>query len=145
MLSELLKFKHKSIIQVRFKDIDIMGHVNNANHFAYFELARMQYFNEVVSESINWEEEGIILAHMEIDYKKPILLHDHVLVYARVSKLGTKSFDFEYCIVVENDNAIDIVATGKSVQVCFNYLSNQTIPVPELWRAKVVAYESALT
>jgi acyl-CoA thioester hydrolase len=145
MLSDLLKFKHKSIIQVRFKDIDIMGHVNNANHFTYFELARMQYFNEVVSESINWEEEGIILAHMEIDYKKPILLHDHVLVYARVSKLGTKSFDFEYCIVVENDNAIDIVATGKSVQVCFNYLSNQTVLVPELWRAKVEAYESALT
>ena len=122
-----------------------MGHVNNANHFTYFELARMQYFDEVVAETINWEEQGIILAHMEIDYKKPILLHDHVLVYARVSKLGTKSFDFEYCIVVENDNAIEIVATGKSVQVCFNYLSNQTVLVPELWRAKVEAYESALT
>jgi acyl-CoA thioester hydrolase len=105
----------------------------------------MQYFDEVVAETINWEEQGLILAHMEIDYKKPILLHDHVLVYARVSKLGTKSFDFEYCIVVENDNAIDIVATGKSVQVCFNYLSNQTVLVPELWRAKVEAYESALT
>jgi len=144
-MEHLLNFKHKSKIQIRFKDLDSMGHVNNANHFTYFELARMQYFDEVVAETINWEEQGIILAHMEIDYKKPILLHDHVLVYARVSKLGTKSFDFEYCIVVENDNAIDIVATGKSVQVCFNYLSNQTVLVPELWRAKVEAYESALT
>jgi acyl-CoA thioester hydrolase len=144
-MEQLLNFKHKSKIQIRFKDLDSMGHVNNANHFTYFELARMQYFDEVVAETINWEEQGIILAHMEIDYKKPILLHDHVLVYARVSKLGTKSFDFEYCIVVENDNAIDIVATGKSVQVCFNYLSNQTVLVPELWRAKVEAYESALT
>jgi len=144
-MEQLLNFKHKSKIQIRFKDLDSMGHVNNANHFTYFELARMQYFDEVVAETINWEEQGLILAHMEIDYKKPILLHDHVLVYARVSKLGTKSFDFEYCIVVENDNAIDIVATGKSVQVCFNYLSNQTVLVPELWRAKVEAYESALT
>jgi len=144
-MEQLLNFKHKSKIQIRFKDLDSMGHVNNANHFTYFELARMKYFDEVVAETINWEEQGIILAHMEIDYKKPILLHDHVLVYARVSKLGTKSFDFEYCIVVENDNAIDIVATGKSVQVCFNYLSNQTVLVPELWRAKVEAYESALT
>jgi acyl-CoA thioester hydrolase len=144
-MEQLLNFKHKSKIQIRFKDLDSMGHVNNANHFTYFELARMQYFDEVVAETINWEEQGIILAHMEIDYKKPILLHDHVLVYARVSKLGTKSFDFEYCIVVENDNAIEIVATGKSVQVCFNYLSNQTVLVPELWRAKVEAYESALT
>jgi acyl-CoA thioester hydrolase len=122
-----------------------MGHVNNANHFTYFELARMQYFDEVVAETINWEEQGIILAHMEIDYKKPILLHDQILVYSRVSRLGSKSFEFEYCIVVEKEGSLDVVANGKSVQVCFNYLTNQTISVPESWREKVIGYEPSLS
>lgn len=121
-----------------------MGHVNNANHFTYFELARMKYFDEVVAETINWQEQGIILAHMEIDYKKPILLHDHVLVYSRVSRLGSKSFEFEYCIVVEKEGSLDVVANGKSVQVCFNYITNQTVSVPESWREKVIAYEPSL-
>ena len=40
-------FKHKTSIQLRFKDVDMMGHVNNANHFTYLELARVKYFNEV--------------------------------------------------------------------------------------------------
>jgi acyl-CoA thioester hydrolase len=143
-MEHLLKFKHKSTIQIRFKDIDSMGHVNNANHFTYFELARMQYFDEVVAETINWQEQGIILAHMEIDYKKPILLHDQVLVYSRVSRLGSKSFEFEYCIVVSKDGNLDVVANGRSVQVCFNYLTNQTVSVPESWREKVLAYEPNL-
>lgn len=143
-MEELSKFKHKSPIQIRFKDIDVMGHVNNANHFTYLELARTQYFDDVVSDSINWKEEGIILAHLEIDYKKPILLQDNLFVYSRVSKLGSKSFEFEYHIVVENDDSIYIVASGKSVQVCFNYVSSKTIPVPDSWRAKVEAYEPAL-
>ena len=144
-MEHLLNFKHKSKIQIRFKDLDSMGHVNNANHFTYFELARMQYFDEVVAETINWEEQGIILAHMEIDYKKPILLHDQILVYSRVSRLGSKSFEFEYCIVVEKEGSLDVVANGKSVQVCFNYLTNQTISVPESWREKVIGYEPSLS
>ena len=144
-MEHLLNFKHKSKIQIRFKDVDSMGHVNNANHFTYFELARMQYFDEVVAETINWEEQGIILAHMEIDYKKPILLHDQVLVYSRVSRLGSKSFEFEYCIVVEKEGNLDVVANGKSVQVCFNYLTNQTISVPDSWREKVIGYEPSLS
>lgn len=33
-------FKHKTPIQIRFKDIDAFRHVNNANHFTYLEIAR---------------------------------------------------------------------------------------------------------
>ena len=31
-MMELTDFKHKTRIQIRFKDIDKQGHVNNANH-----------------------------------------------------------------------------------------------------------------
>lgn len=91
-------FKHKTRIQIRFKDVDKMGHVNNANHITYFELARMAYFAEVVEGSIDWVRQGIILAHTEIDYKSPILLEDEVWVHSRVSRLGRSSFEVEYVI-----------------------------------------------
>jgi len=133
-------YKHKTRIQIRFKDVDAMGHVNNANHFTYFELARMNYFKEVINEDINWNKQGIILAHMEIDYLTPILLTDEVWVYSSVVKFGVKSFDVAYKIVrIINGEEIP-AAEGKSVQVCFNYETNQTIPVPESWKQKVVSY-----
>ena len=134
-------FRHKYKIQIRFKDVDSMGHVNNANHFTYFELARVHYFNEVVKETINWSKQGIILARMEIDYKMPILLNDDVWVYSRVSRLGTKSFEVEYIIIKIVSEREVPVAIGKSVQVCFDYETNITIPVPERWKEKVRAFE----
>ena len=131
-------------IGVLQRDIDHMGHVNNANHFTYFEIARVHYFNEVVNETINWSKQGIILAHMEIDYRTPILLTDEVWVYTGIIHFGMKSFEVGYQII-RIVNGIEIIAAeGKSVQVCFDYETNATIPIPELWKQKVLAYEPSL-
>ena len=62
---ELTDFKHKTRIQIRFKDIDKLGHVNNANHITYLELARVNYLNDVFKQLIDWSKEGIILARIE--------------------------------------------------------------------------------
>ena len=45
-------YKQKTPIQIRFKDIDRLGHVNNANHVTYFELARVDYFNALAGDDI---------------------------------------------------------------------------------------------
>jgi acyl-CoA thioester hydrolase len=131
-------------VQVRFKDVDKMGHVNNANHLTYFELARMHYFSEVVGGKIDWEKEGIILARMEIDYRMPILLEDELWAYARISRIGRTSFDFEYELRVKRDGQNLLTAVGKSVQVCYSYIINQPIPVPEIWKEKVFHFEGQL-
>ena len=143
----LSKFKHKASIQIRFKDIDHMGHVNNANHITYFELARIHYFRDVIKETINWNELGVILAKTEINYHRPILLSDTVFVYSRVSKMGHKSYEVEYAITVENDNDREVVvcASGLSVQVCYNYLQKTTVAIPESWRLKVQEFEIEFT
>jgi acyl-CoA thioester hydrolase len=60
-------FRHKTPIQIRFKDVDRLGHVNNANHVTYFELARVEYFNELMGDmKIDWENESLILAKIEM-------------------------------------------------------------------------------
>ncbi len=57
-------FKSKTQIQIRFKDIDKLGHVNNSNHITYFEIARLDYFHELTQDElkIDWKNQGIILA-----------------------------------------------------------------------------------
>ncbi len=145
MKINLSEFKHKLAIQIRFKDIDHMGHVNNANHLTYFELARIHYFSDVINETVNWNEQGVILAKTEINYHRPILLSDNVFVYSRVSKLGNKSYEVEYAITSENGQEVFICASGMSVQVCYNYLSNSTVEIPKSWRAKVIAFEDGLS
>jgi acyl-CoA thioester hydrolase len=134
-------FRHKTPIQIRFKDVDRLGHVNNANHITYFELARVDYFNALMGSGvpIDWENESLILAKIEMDYKQPILLDDKISVYTWVSRLGSKSFDMSCSIVREEKNGSETeMAKGLAIIVCFNYKLNQSIPIPETWKEKMM-------
>lgn len=133
-------FKSKTKIQIRFKDIDKLGHVNNANHITYFELARLDYFNELTKNEIkiDWENEGIILAKIEMEYKQPIFLEDKVYVYTWVSKIGSRSFDMNCSIVREVNGVETEAANGVAIIVCFNYKTNKTIPIPEKWKSVMI-------
>ncbi len=134
-------FKKKTQVQIRFKDIDMMGHVNNANFITYFELARMTYFDELSKEGvkIDWVNEGVILAKIEMEYKQPVLLEDKVFVYTWVSRMGSKSFDMSCSIVRVVDGAEVEAAKGLAVIVCFNYKTKESIAIPEIWKAKITA------
>lgn len=134
-------YRHKTPIQIRFKDVDRLGHVNNANHVTYFELARVEYFSALMKEvKIDWENESLILAKIEMEYKQPILLEDQVIVYTWISRLGSKSFDMSCSIVkTGKDGAETEVAKGLAIIVCFNYKLNQSIPIPESWKERMMA------
>ena len=133
-------YRQKTPIQIRFKDIDKLGHVNNANHITYFELARVDYFDALAGNAIkiDWVNEGVILAKVEMEYKMPILLEDKVFVYTWVSKMGAKSFDMS-CSIVKLEKGAEVeVAKGLAVIVCYNYATNQTILIPDRWKAKML-------
>jgi acyl-CoA thioester hydrolase len=138
-------FKHKVPIQLRFKDVDKMGHVNNANYLTYIELARVKYFEDVVGTDKKWSQQvGIILARIEIDYKAPVFLHDTIFVYTHCSRIGTKSLTLDWVIVREKMKEEEIVAQGVAVLVYYDYQEDITIAVPEDHRKKIDTYEGRL-
>jgi acyl-CoA thioester hydrolase len=63
-------------IQVRFSDCDMMGHVNNAVYLSYFEMARIYYFGILLAKDRDWKKEGVLLRKNEVEYLKPVLLHE---------------------------------------------------------------------
>lgn len=116
-------------INVRFRDLDAMGHVNNAVFFTYFEQGRLDLFNSASSEN-TFPGFDFILAHISCDYLKPVTIDDRLVLQIRVSNIGSKSFTFDYTIVNRNDADV-LYATGKSVQVCYDYQAEATLSVPE--------------
>lgn len=120
-------------IQVRFSDIDVMGHVNNAVYLNYFETARMHYFNQMLGKDWDWNSDGIILLRNEIDYVKSVLLRDTPIISIFVNKIGTKSFELGYELKVGHE----IYTTGKSTLVCFNYKTQKTVEIPSKLKEKL--------
>ena len=130
-------FKHFTSIQIRFADMDALGHVNNANHLSYIELARIRFFTEVVGENINWSKKGIILANTHVDYASPIVLSDELVVGTRCSKLGNKSFTLEYELRSIAKGKERLLATASTVLVCYDYEKALPMTMPDAWRDKL--------
>lgn len=137
-------FRYQTPIEVRFADLDALGHLNNAKYLTYIEQARIIYVRDVCGWDGDWHELGMILARTEIDYKLPIDFKDKARVYIRVSRLGGKSFDMEYIITRQRGELEEIAANVKTVMVAYNYEQDISIPVPETWRERILAFEPAL-
>jgi acyl-CoA thioester hydrolase len=114
-------------IQVRFSDIDVMGHVNNAVYLSYFEMARVIFFSELLGEQWDWKKDGVLLRKNEIEYIKPLLLHEQPEIFIYTNKIGNKSFELGYELKVLDE----IRTTGSSVLVSFDSTKMITTELPQ--------------
>src|SRR5204862_743006 len=86
-------FTHR--LEVRFRDCDPMGHVNNAVYLTYLESARFAWWRSAFGP-LGLKEHGFILARIEIDYRKPAVPGDRLLIRLRVDGVGRSSFGVGY-------------------------------------------------
>jgi acyl-CoA thioester hydrolase len=138
-------FSHR--IEVRFRDCDPMGHVNNAVYLTYLEQARLAQWRALwgfgrvpdapagpaeappVSSGIDaGNVPGVILARAEVDYRVPARYGDVLEVRIGLAAVGRTSFTYEYEIV---DVQTRIVATARSVQVMYDYTAGRPVPIPD--------------
>jgi len=125
-------FVHRE--QVRFRDLDPMGHVNNAVFLTYIEQARVAFLARV-GAATGLEDMNMIVARAEIDFKTPVRLGQEVEISVHASRFGTKSFDLDYDLRVDGE----LVAEAKSVQVAYDYDRREPMQLPADWKEKLTA------
>ncbi len=133
------KKKYFTKIQIRFNDIDLAGHVYNAKYQEFFDLGRVDYFNHVLGKLISWTGTGLVIASVKVDYKKPVYLEDKVEVVSNVVAVGDKSLEM-FQQIFKNGQP-EPVATGKTIMVCYNMKTKESMRIPDSWREKFKAAE----
>jgi acyl-CoA thioester hydrolase len=135
-------FQFHCEVEVRFRDLDAMGHVNNAVYFTYFEVARTGYM-KALGHCSNEEDlfalYPFILLDVQCRYVSAAGLAERLRVHLRTTRIGTKSYEFEYLVTGRDDGRV--VATGKSTQVYYDYREKQTLPVPDDFAKRIEALE----
>ena len=119
---------------VRFRDLDPMGHVNNAVFLTYIESARAAFLQHLGAVQ-TLEDLAIIVARIEIDFRAPVRFGDKVDVSVRVSRFGDKSFDLAHELRVGET----LVAEAESVLVTYDYERREPVSIPAAWREKLAA------
>lgn len=118
-------------VQVRFRDIDGMGHVNNAVYLSYIELARTQFYMQFAGKR-TLDEIDFILAHVDIDFESQAVWGDQVQVAVWPSKVGTSSFALSYKI--SETRSRRVLARARSVLVSYDYEKKKPKPIPPEFR-----------
>jgi acyl-CoA thioester hydrolase len=124
-------------LDVRFRDCDPMGHVNNAVYLTYLEQARFAHWRALWGfdfEHLPDGTPGVILARAEIDYRRPAKYGDVLEVRVGLERIGRTSFAYAYEIVDEEGQ---IVAHARSVQVMYDYVVGKPVPVSDEIRQKL--------
>ena len=135
-------FKHITPIQLRFNDIDRLGHVNNNAYFEYYDIGKEKYLHDVLK--VDYVEGAIVpvIAHIETDFFSPIFYGDNVEIRTRVSHLGTKSFTLEQEAVSLKDGSVK--CRCSTVMVCFDKKTQASVPFPEEYKQAIVDFEGEM-
>ncbi len=121
-------------LNVRYRDLDTLGHVNNAVYLSYIEHARVVMFDEYYRKYGNFH---FVIRRVEIDYLKPLYLLDEVEIYAWVSHIGRSSFTIEYEIY---NGKGEICAKAKSVQVAYDPMTKTKTSIDPIFMEYLKRY-----
>jgi acyl-CoA thioester hydrolase len=125
-------------IDVRFRDLDAIGHVNNAVYLTYIESARVAYWLHVTGRT-GVSAVDIILARAEVDYRSPVVLGEALTVTVRAVSMRRSSFVLEFTIRERTRGRV--VAEARNVAVYYDYAAGRSQPIPQEIRERIRAQD----
>ena len=132
-------FHHTTPVQIRFNDFDSLRHINNSVYQNYYDLARTDYIEQVFKEKMDWDNKGVVLVKVTIEFIRPILPDDTVVVKTKIYKIGNKSFGMFQQIL--NPHTGELKSTCDSVMVSYCQGADKPCPMPIEWRERIAKFE----
>ena len=117
-------------IEIRWRDMDGFGHVNNSTYLTYLEEARDQFLTDLLGEAVH----RIVIRRIEIDFVSGLTQDDdHVDVEVQLTGVGTSSLTLAERIVSTADGRV--AATANTVMVHTDDSRTASAPWPTAARA----------
>jgi acyl-CoA thioester hydrolase len=117
-------------IEIRWRDMDGFGHVNNSTYLTYLEEARDQYLTDLLGESVH----RVVIRRIEIDFVSGLTQEDDFVdVDVRLTGVGTSSVTLDERIVSTADGRV--AATAQTVMVYTDDSRAASAPWPQAARA----------
>ena len=127
---------HEKRIEIRWRDVDAYGHVNNAVYATYLEECRDELLERVLGrEGDVWD---YVLARVAIDFRRELRLeHETAVVSSRVERIGNSSVTLHEEIRAGDGT---LAAEAEAVLVARDSANGGSRPLTEAERA---AFERA--
>lgn len=130
---------YRTLAQMRWSDMDALGHVHNTKFLEYFELARAKLVLELVALPHRTNATLVVGRH-EVDYRAPLVYRpEPIAVDTEVANIGTTSFTLASA-VLEPDGSREY-ARVRTVVVAVDATTGEPVPISEPIRAALETYK----
>lgn len=136
----LAEFSHKTPLQIRFSDVDVLGHVNNTVYLAFYDTGKAKFFSHILDRQIRWDKVETVIANVDCAFIAPIFFGEEVAVYTKVKSISDRSFKLLQVIGVPATGAVK--SACETVMVCFDPERQEAMDMPSHWRE---ALESSMS
>lgn len=134
-----ISFKHTLPVQLRFNDIDALGHVNNSVYFTFYDLGKARYFEAVKRTPISWTDADMVIANINANFLSPVFMHEPIAVETATVSIGNKSLKVAQRII--NTDTKEIKATCETILVGFDIATSTAKEISEIWKEAISFYE----
>lgn len=121
-------FRHSVPLQLRFNDIDILGHVNNNAQLALFDVGKTEFYNALRGVLSDWSRVEAVIVNINCTFMQQIHFTDPMEVRTRVKKIGERSFVLQQ--ILRNTANGEICSMCESVMVSVDFTTKESKPIP---------------
>lgn len=132
-------FHHITDLQVRFNDIDMIGHVNNSIYLQYMDLGKTRYFEAVMPRGVNWRHINVVIVNINCDFFSPAYIHEPLAVVTRALSISERSFRMEQRVI--NRSTGDVKCLCRTVMAGFDPRTATGAPIDPEWVTALEAFE----
>lgn len=134
-IPSLDKFHHRLPIQIRFSDVDVVGHVNNIIFLAYYDTGKASFMSDLLGRRITWDEVDTVVANIDCSFIAPIFYGEEIEVLTTCSGIHDKSF--RLLQMIREINTGEVKSICETVMVSFDPKIQKSAPLSDEWRQKL--------
>jgi acyl-CoA thioester hydrolase len=125
---------------VRFRDLDTLKHVNHTVYFIYAEMARLEYYRQVLKLDL-MTELAFLMLDIRCHYRVAAEFGDALRVGFRIDWLKRSSSGFSFVILGPDER---LFAEGGGIQVYVDLDTRRPLPIPATMRTTMLAFDNGV-
>ncbi len=132
-------YRHMTPIQIRFNDIDMIGHINNNAYLEYMDIGKTAYFNAVKPELVNWKNINVVIVNINCDFFSPGYIKEPIAVLTTATSISPRSLKLEQRVI--NIETGDVKCIGRTIMAGFDPITAQGAEIDMEWVKAISLFE----
>ena len=127
----------RTVLGVRWGDMDAFNHVNNAQYLRYLEEARVRWLASLSGVSMTDRMTPVLVAS-QVNYRQPIEWPNEVAIELSIDKLGNSSLTMGHRMLSSTDGSV-LYSDGSVVMAWIDTQTGKSVPLPQAVRIACAA------